>query len=253
MRIHKPSSLFALGLALSILILPAGNAAADDWKWMFGSYVWGSGTTVDIYANDEEIGESALDFDDLIDKIDFSMQLHAEGRKDSFGLLFDLTYLDTGDKVDLPEELALKTDVKTTMLELGGFYRPSAAEFGLDVLFGARVVDLEVDLELSAPGFPTESGSTSETITDGFLGLRYSTALSERWFMALRGDAGTGDTDFSYNLAANFGYKLGKTQRHSFVFGYRHFVMEFKDTIDGVDMEVDMTMSGPQIGLMFGF
>ena len=258
MRIHKTSTLCALGLALGILILPAGNATAEDWKWAVAPYAWGSGTTVDIYANGQEIGEGELDFDDLLDKIDFSMQLHAEGRKDKFGLFFDLTYLDTGDKIDLPgavfpEGATLKTDVKTTMIELGGFYRPSADEFGFDVLFGARVVDLDVDLELSAPDLGTESASSSDTITDGFLGLRYSTALADRWFMVLRGDAGTGDTDFSYNLAANFGYRFGETKRHAFVFGYRHFVMEFEDTVDGIDWELDMTMSGPQIGLLFTF
>jgi hypothetical protein len=37
------------------------------------------------------------------------------------------------------------------------------------------------------------------------------------------------------------------------LFGYRHFTVEYEESDGGVPIEVDMTMSGPELGLAFRF
>ena len=259
MLIYKTSSMCALGFVMSATFIPAQDIAAQDWEWMVTPYVWGSGTSVDIFANDNQLIGGELDFSGLVDKIDFAGLVHVEGRKGNFGLLFDLIYMDTGDSVTLsgrpllPDGTIIATDARTTLIELGGFYRPSGEQHGFDLLFGARVMDMSVDLDITVPTPATERVSSSDTLTDGFLGMRYSAPLAENWFMSVRGDAGTGDSDLSWNASAIVGYTFGKNKQYDFLFGYRHFVVELKDTVEDVRIEVDLTMSGPAIGFAFNF
>ena len=259
MYIHRTSSLCALGLLMSATFTPFEDAVAQDWEPVIAAYVWGSGSSVDVYVNDEPVFDADIDLSDLVDKTDFSAQLHIEARKNRFGLLFDATYVNTGDKLTtspgpvLPGGTELKTDTRTSLVEVGGFYRPSGDSHGLDVLYGVRAINMDIEMDVTPPGEPTTQLDTSSSLTDGFVGLRYIAPLADKWFMNLRGDVGAGDSELSWNAAAIFGYRFGKSDRYMFLFGYRHFVVELEETEQDVRFEVDLTMSGPEIGFATTF
>ena len=94
---------------------------------------------------------------------------------------------------------------------------------------------------------------SSGSLTDGFVGVRYLTPLGERWSLTLRGDAGAGDTELTWNASAVLGYHFGQNDRFNILVGYRHMEIELKDTVDSTRVDTDLTMSGPEVGFGFRF
>ena len=260
MRTDKTTSLYALGLAVCYLGAPAESAVAQEWEWAVAPYVWASDTSVDVFVNNDPVFGADLSFSDLLDTLDMGFQLHVEGRRDKFGFFLDLTYLDVGETTTTPANppltggTVIDTDIDLTMIEAGGTYWPSGESQGLNLLLGVRVIDLGVDLIITPPApLPSTRVQSSVTLTDGFAGLRYVAPLGQRWILTLRGDAGAGDSDLTWNASAILGYQFGKNNRYNMLLGYRHLVIEFEDNVDGVRVEVEQTMSGPEVGFAFRF
>ena len=153
MRTDKTASLVALAGALML----GGPADAEDREWIVAPYLWGADTSLDVLVRNDPVFGGDLDFSDLVDKLELALQLHVETRRDSFGLLFDVTYLETSDALGidatpvLPASTTVSTGADMMMLEIGGFYRASGKAFGLDLLLGVRTIDLDVDVEIVPP------------------------------------------------------------------------------------------------------
>lgn len=261
MNIVKTVKISTVALLICCLGAVVSPARAADWEWTLVPYVWASDISVDVTANNEPVFSADIGFDDLLDKIDYGIQLHFEGRRGKGGFFTDLTFLKLGQtqttvaRPPLPGGTEVMSDVKSTMIEAGGFYRPSEGTDGLDLLVGIRIIDFEMDLRITSPppaGLSTQVTS-SKTITDVFAGLRYQAPLNERWSFVLRGDVGTGDTDRAWNALALLGYKLGKKKQKTILFGYRYLEMEFKESGSGLTVETDMVMSGPIVGFVSRF
>ena len=223
-------------------------------------YVWASDTAVDVFVGNEPVLGADLSFSDLLDKLDMGLQFHVEGRRSKWGLFFDLTYLDLSESMTtpanppLPGGTVIDTDLDITIIEAGGTYWPSGEYYGLNLMLGVRVIDLGVKLTITPPSpLMAVRVDSSGSLTDGFVGVRYLTALSERWSLTLRGDAGAGDTELTWNASALFGYHFGQNDRFNILIGYRHMEIELKDTVDSTRVEIDLTMSGPQVGFGFRF
>ena len=256
MRTNRTTSF----LAFIGSLVAASPTDAQEREWIVAPYLWGADTSLDVLIRDDPALGGDLSFSDLVDKLDFALQLRVETRKDSFGLLFDLTYLDTGDSFEseanppLPASTTVSTDATMTMIEAGGFYRPSGESDGLDVLFGLRVIDLGIDIEFLPPApLDPRTVDASASLLDGFLGLRYITSIGQRWLFTLRGDAGAGDSDLSWNASALFGYRFGENGKYNVLLGYRHFSVEYEESDQGLPIEVDVSMSGPQVAFAFVF
>jgi hypothetical protein len=261
MHVVRKSELFAIALLVAGLGAMASPARAAEWEWTLAPYMWGSDIALDVSVNDEPVIGGDLGFSDLLDKIDFAFLGHFEGRRGKGGFFLDAIYMDLGDhqttvaRPPLPGGTEVRSDVKQTLYEVGGFFRPSGDTHGLDLLFGVRVIDFDMDLTITLPG-PLGMSTTvnsAETFTDGFAGLRYSAPLGERWSFALRGDAGAGDSELTWNTSALLGYRVGKRRQNVILFGYRHMEIEFKDSSSSVTVQTDMTMSGPLAGFAFRF
>lgn len=141
------------------------------------------------------------------------------------------------------------------MYEIGGFFRPSGGTHGLDLLFGARIIDLDMVLDITLPGplMLSTTVTSSNSFTDGFAGLRYQAPFAERWSFTLRGDAGAGDSELAWNTSALLGYHVGKQRQNIILFGYRHMEIELEDSSSGLLVQTDLTMSGPIVGFAFRF
>ena len=155
----------------------------------------------------------------------------------------------------MPDDTTVRSELEQTLFEAGGFYRPSGGTHGLDVLFGVRVIDnkMTIDFSLPEPSTATSRVSSGETYTDGFAGLRYTAPLGERTTIAIRGDAGAGDSELALNASALLGYTVGKKRQNQLLIGYRHMEIELKDSNDGLTVDTNLTMSGPITGFMIRF
>lgn len=255
MRASTLAGLVACGAAA------IGNPAdAQDREWIVAPYLWGADTSLDVLVRDDPVFGGDLDFSDLVDKLDLALQLHVETRKDTFGVLFDLTYLETSDSLgidatpSLPANTTVSTGTDMMMWETGGFYRGSGEAYGLDILFGVRAIELDVDIAIVPPApLAARALDASASLLDGFAGLRYVAPLGERWSISLRADVGAGDSDLSWNAIGLVGYGFGDNDKYSVLFGYRHFAVEYDTADQGLPIEVDMSMSGPQVAFAFRF
>lgn len=241
----------------ALAALACGPALAQAWEWTVVPYVWGSDMSLDVSVGDREIFDSDVGFDDILDKLEMAAQIHFEGRHGKAGFFVDMTYLETKDtvttapRVVLPGGADIDTKLETLLAEVGGFYRLSGDETGLDLLYGVRATDLELDVDLTLPGplARASAAEISQTYVDGFVGLRHTSALGQSWSLTLRGDVGAGDSDLVWNLSGLVGYHFGGSDQFAILGGYRHLVMEFEEG----DVEVDLTMSGPALGFLARF
>jgi hypothetical protein len=248
---RKSVNLIVVALFLICLALPASQAkAAGNWEWTLIPYLWATSVSMDMTVNNDPVLGGEASFGDLFDKVDYAGQVHFEGRRDKGGFLVDLTFIQMGKETTIQEGIELHPDIELTILEVGGFYRPSGASDGFDWLFGVRMTDIdqEVQITLPLPPQPSTQVGTSATLVDGFLGFRYFAPIAEKWRFGIRGDVGAGDSELTWNAIASFGYRFGRDQRYALLFGWRTMVMEFEEQEDNTRTNTDLTMSGPILG-----
>jgi hypothetical protein len=68
----------------------------------------------------------------------------------------------------------------------------------------------------------------------------------------IRDDTALGG-DLSWNASALLGYRFGDNGKYNVLLGYRHLSVEYEESDQGLPVEVDVTMSGPQVAFAFVF
>jgi hypothetical protein len=253
----------AVAAAVIAIVALAGapGARAAEWEWEIVPYAWAADVGVDVSLYEEDIADTTIDFTDVLDKSDFVGFLHFEGRRGRGGLFVDVAYVAmSDDKTEfgrplIPDETELRTDLDLTIGELGGMYRVLGDGLELDVLFGVRMFDRSLNLDLDFPEgslIGDRSRSDDETLLDGFAGLRFRQDISDRWLWSIRGDLGAGDTDLTWHGALHFGVQFGQKRNYTLYFGYKYLAYDLDEGTNGItDREVDL--SGFTIGFGFGF
>lgn len=229
--------------------------AKQGWEWTFSPYFWLADMSVDVAIDDTPVIAEDIMAKDLIDKVEAVVPLHFEGRRGRGGFLLDLSYMDLGDKLSVPGGPSIDADLQQTLLEVGGFYRPKGGDSGLDILFGVRVFDIDLEMDITVPP-PVDLQTTqevSENLTDGFVGLRHSGPIGKKWSYGVRGDIGAGDTDLALNGIVRIGYQVGKTGKYSLLLGWRYQKFEIEEEDGGSRVETDLVMSGPGVGFLMKF
>jgi len=185
--------------------------------------------------------------------------IHFEGRAEKAGFFVDLLYLDLSDEETtspgppLPGGTTVDAALTTGIYEAGGFYRLPGAGRALDLLFGARLLDFEqgFDIALPSPSTVTTTIEQSDSLLDGFVGVRYGHSMGKRWDFVVRADAGAGDTELTWNAVGTVGVRFGETDRYNLRFGWREMEAEIEAESDrGIDLETDLALSGPIIGFV---
>lgn len=120
-------------------------------------------------------------------------------------------------------------------------------EFGL--LAGARYLRIEADLEFDtrAP-LPagSRSGSDSGSKWDGIIGMTGQFDLTDTLYLTGYLDGGTGDSDYTWQVAGSVNYRLGRVDLTA---GYRYLDYDL-----GNDAAIaDLTIDGPFVGARFRF
>jgi len=111
-----------------------------------------------------------------------------------------------------------------------------------------------MDVTLPPPISAAASEGTDKNLIDAFGGLRYTTPIGKRWQFVIRGDAGGGGTDLTWNAVATFGVRLGKTGRYNLAFGWRHMELDLTaKKPPNVEIESDETLTGPFVASAFNF
>lgn len=249
-------SVIALLLSFSMPSLAAESGAEDQWQFKAGVYLYAAGVKGEA-ASGSEID---LSFTDLINNLNMTAMGDFEARKSKWSLAADVIYFNVGKDGggSIPIGTApgisatVEADVKLRAWVLGftGGYRLLQSEQAtLDVIAGARYLEVSAFLKTSTRLGPLASArdvGVSGNNWDAIVGVKGDVTLKHNWYAPYYLDVGTGDSDFTWQIAGGVGYKFDWGDAYLL---YRYMDWEFKS---GGDLD-NLNLSGPQMGVNFHF
>jgi hypothetical protein len=268
-RIHRPALSLAIVAALAVAA-PAVSQAQGDWESSVTIYGWfpTMGGTIRFPLGGTVSAE--MDPSDVLDALNFTFMGTAEVRKDRWGAITDIIYLDlSGTKngfrdftvggQELPAQLEAKADIGLSgwVWTLGGTYLLSEDEsHPVSLVGGARLLDLTNELKLTVTGditgtpLPGRQTRAEANISnwDLIVGLKGRFNLGEEggWFVPYYFDVGTGESDLTWQAIVGVGYAFGWGDLTA---AWRYLDYDFASG-DAVE---DLWQSGAAIGATFHF
>lgn len=211
-----------------------------------------------------------VSIDTILDNLNFTFMGTFEARKGRWGVFTDFIYLDVdGDhggtrdfsvgNIDVPGNVTadLKVGVKGTAWTLAGTYRLAAdPAFTADLLFGARLLDIDQTLDYDFSGDfgqfvgPGRAGRAEANLNywDAVVGVkgRYRFGENKEWFIPYYVDVGTGDSDLTWQAFTGIGYTFSWG---SLLGGWRYLDYDFKSSskVEKLDF------NGPMLGVAFAW
>jgi hypothetical protein len=197
----------------------------------------------------------------LIDALKMSFMGSAQVRKGRWTGFTDLIYLrmgaDQNGAIRLPPEYGsganvhVDEEIEGWVWTLGGGYTLWYDDrANVDLLLGARLFDLDSDLDLRVTGprnrtLPASLGS-SLTLWDGIIGVYGRVGLSDRWFVPYYLDVGTGDSELTSAGYTGVGYAFDWGEL-TLTYRYLYYDQGSDKAIEG------LTFNGFAVGANFRF
>lgn len=264
--------------ALSLVAALATPAAAQSTQstaeaanWRFSASIYAYLPSVGGQSSvPADTGGTPINVDNkqLIDALKMTFMGALGAHNGSWGVFTDLMYLNLGGgkhnsrdftigNVGLPVGTTanLDLDLKGVIWTLGGDYRlQSKPGFTLDMLAGARLLDIRQTLSWSITGDlgplqPSGRTGTAEADIhpwDGIVGLkgRASFGDAHRWSVPFYVDVGTGQSDLTWQMAGGIGYRFAWGEMTAM---WRYLAYEMKS---GQGLE-RLNFNGPVVGAIF--
>jgi hypothetical protein len=232
-------------LALAVPVSAADSRSSDEWQFDAAIYLWGASMEVTPDNGDT----LKMSFSDIIDNLDMTFMGALNARKDKWSLLGDFIYMnlshDMNGSIDNSVPTKLDVEMKAWIVTLaGGYTLVDTGKYSLELLGGGRYlwVDVPVKFEI---GQQKRKVSPSRSGWDGIVGVRGKVDLADKWYMSYYLDAGTGESESTWQGIAGLNYQF-KTLDAGF--GYRY--LNFNINSDQID---DLTIKGPYAGVRFRF
>jgi len=250
--------IFLLTAILGCVMLTSANAQ-ENWTEI-GIYGMMSGIE-----GDTKVGNVTSDvdvsFSDILDNLDMGFMGFAEHRRGKLSFIGDAVYMklsadNTTSRTPITS-VTLNAEFSQTIAEGFVGYRVLAqdhgdAQFGIDLLGGARYnkIELELGVEADLLGHTAPaSRNPSEDWVDGVVAVRAQYGHNNGWGASAWADIGDGSDSSSYQLAGFVSYRYKNNIR---VFGgYRLYSFEFTGESRGNKFELDLDYSGPMIGVSY--
>jgi hypothetical protein len=233
-------------------------AAADDWQYAASLYFFAPGINGSTAAG----SDIDVSFDTLLDNLNMTFMGAFEARKGKWSAAADVLYLNVGanggGKVPLTTpsgtDLGLKVDagvkVRGWVLSfLGGYNLRDDAKLSLDVIAGARYLEMKNDFNIALQNRPFGSlieASALGAVWDAVAGVRGRARLENNWYLPFHLDVGTGESDLTWQAAGGAGYRFDWGDVD---LTYRYIAWDFGS---GTALD-DVSFSGPQLTATFRF
>jgi hypothetical protein len=238
-------------LAMPGPLMARGTDTSDQWQFMIEPYIW----MPSLNASTITGADIDISFNDIIDNLQFTYMMVAGVKKGRWSFLVDTLYLGLeADKdgrivssdriVNTHTEVSLSSWVVTPVI---GYNVINCNAGKLDIVGGARYIWVkpEIQVNTSAPLAFNPNFSDSGDNWDGIVGLKGEVSLSERWYLPLYLDIGTGESESTWQAAGGVGYRFSACD---VVAGYRYLRWNF----DSGPLD-DLYISGPYAGVKFKF
>ena len=236
--------LLTLTLACPALHGQEVKTSSDGWEFEVIPYVWGLTFETDVKVAGVERTLIDMDFGDILNDFQFGAMGALQARKLPWILFLDGMYAELRDS-GTKNGIHLDGGVDMAFLNFGAAYRMGDPEFSFDILAGGRYTYTKTKLSIDSG--PTVSQSDDFLVP--FVGAQLNADLSEKWFLALRGEVGSFgvEADIDWGAIAYVGYRLGSWG--DLRLGYRYFESE---TNSGA-VEIKPKLHGPIVGLGIKF
>lgn len=260
----------ALGMAAGLF--PMAASAGDTTyvvsndRWQFDAIVYGwlptiTGTTRYPLGGGDE---TSIDSAKILESLKMVFFGGFSAHKGDWGGLVDFIYLDVGNHksttvtIDTrggPVEASgnVELDLKTIVSTVAGTYTIAhGPQLGMQLLAGARVLDVKGTLALNLTGGPlggqSFNGETTPVIWNGVVGARgqFTFGSDLKWFIPLYLDLGAGESQFTWQAMTGVGYSFGWGEIAA---TYRY--LEFQGKSDAPVQT--LAVAGPLIGASFHF
>ncbi len=254
--------IFVLALYVGALMLAPVPARAeepgvnDGWQFAGAIYGWGAG----VDGKTRSGTEISVDFKDLFNNLEMAFMGAFEARKGKWSLLTDVIYMeleaDSTANVTLPigPGVSVTTNTNTNLDSwiiqfAGGYNLLTKGKSNLDLVVGARYISFDLDLALSSQAIQARyrTLAASESLWDGFVGVKGNIGLSKRWYLPYYLDIGTGESDLTWQAIGGVGFRAAKWIDVVLVYRHLEWDLESGRVID------DVSFSGPTIGAIFRF
>jgi hypothetical protein len=243
-----------LAAAFGTAAQPAGaQQSLDGWQVSLTPYLWFAGVGGDVTLPRGGSRDFNADFDDIFDSLKFGAMATAEARRDRFSILLDVLYLDNEQGFNTPRSIGVRGgDVRltTTEVSLIGLYRVvEDPRYAFDVGGGLRAWWLDTKISANQGLLAGRSASSSPSWVDPIVAARAHVRLNERFSLSAYADMGGFDTgsQFTWQAIGSFDWQI--TPAIVARAGWRYIAIDYKKE----DVEVDVAMSGPFLGVTFRF
>jgi len=242
-----------LACLMTLALFAAPALAGEDWEFALTPYLWFAGLDGRVSSvSGQPPAEVDASFSDILDNLDLALFVAGEARKDRWGVMVDLMYVDVEAGGDFPGPEFSSVNLQSTiwMASALGLYRlhDDDGRFA-DLLAGVRYWDASNELMLGAGEYPDTELETCDSWVDPMVGLKGRTPIGESRFSfgghLMAGGFGAA-SDMVWDLRVDFGYHWEKT---SVILGYRYLDVDYEDG----DFVFDVTQDGPILGLIFRF
>lgn len=238
-------------LAAAGVMLSGSHAAAQsssgEWEFAIAPYLWAAGMdgsmVVAVFEEDVDVP-----FSTIIENLDLAFMGHFDMRNDHWVLSSDLIFVDLEQREDVTEG-TVTAGLDLTLFEVAGGYRVSSV---FTVLAGARWVDMGAGLRYDGT-LVDDGADVGRKWIDPLIGVHAFVPLSKKWWLGLRGDIGGFGvgSEFAWQAYADIGFRASHLV--SIVLGYRALDMDYEDGSGRDYVNLDLLISGPQIGVAFTF
>jgi hypothetical protein len=246
--LNKRAQLYRLLIVVTGSILWHGNLKAEDHQqsiqYEITPYLWVASINGTTAAGGSEGPPLDSDYNFFsLDNLDGVASATFTARDQQWGFLFDFLYVDFQDTLGEGTVLQATPRLSGRILEFAGTYKLSAVN-DLEVIAGLRQQDIDVQISIS-----NRTPQATVDWIDPFVGVVYMPALTDKWYLSLRGDVGGFgiESDVAVNAEAMLRYQFGDT--FSFKFGYRYLKVDFEDSSLVYDISLDGILFG--LGIRF--
>lgn len=242
-------SRFVIPVLVVVAVTTSSRAESsqNEWEFAIAPYLWAAGMDGSIgIANFEQDVDVA--FSDIIDNLDFAFMGHFDMRNEHWVLMSDLVFVDLGHEEDLVQA-TVTAGLDMTLFEVAGGYRVSRV---FTILAGARWVDMATGIDYSGTLIDDEVAASKDWI-DPLIGAHAFIPVSDKWWIGLLGDVGGFGvgSELTWHAYANVGFRLSHLV--SIVLGYHAIDIDYEDGEGLASVKLDVTVSGPQLGVVFSF
>jgi hypothetical protein len=262
----------AVASLVTASIIPGTTAAqTSDGDWKYEASIYAYLPTISGRSTfPPPVGSrsASIDIGTILDNLKFVFMGSLWARRDKWGVLADVIYMDLGNTKEQASSLTLggaaipagvnakvSYDLKGWVSTLAGTYRVvDGKDFTGDVVLGTRVLNLRPSVNWYLTGnvgsIPVidQTGSREASQRDwdliaGFKG-RARFAPDGKWFVPYYLDIGAGESQFTWQATAGIGYSFGWGD---VVASWRYLDYQMKS---GRPLE-ELTFNGPVIAAMF--